>query len=57
MAAMDTEFLQAEVTDRKLRLQAAVELAPHDETLKSLLREVDSALDQLCAALGLQPAA
>ena len=43
MPAAEIEFLQAEVTERKLRLQAAVAHAPHDENLRSLLREVDSA--------------
>jgi len=49
MPTMETEFLQAEVTERKLRLEAAVAVAPHDENLKSLLREVDSALDRMAA--------
>ena len=49
MPAAEIEFLQAEVTERKLRLQAAVAHAPHDETLRSLLREVDSALDRMAA--------
>lgn len=49
MAAVEMEFLQAEVTDRKLRLEAAVALVPHDENLKALLREVDSALDRMGA--------
>lgn len=43
------EFLQAEVADRKLRLEAAITHAPHDENLKSLLRDVDSALDRMAA--------
>jgi phosphoserine phosphatase RsbU/P len=47
VAMEQMEFLQAEVTDRKLRLESALEHAPHDENLKSLLREVDSALDRM----------
>ena len=47
MPAVETPFLQAEVTERKRRLEAAVGHAPHDENLKSLLREVDSALDRM----------
>jgi phosphoserine phosphatase RsbU/P len=47
VAMEQMEFLQAEVTDRKLRLESALAHAPHDENLKSLLREVDSALDRM----------
>jgi phosphoserine phosphatase RsbU/P len=47
MPAAEMDSLQSEVTERKLRLQAAVAVAPHDENLKSLLREVDSALDRM----------
>jgi sigma-B regulation protein RsbU (phosphoserine phosphatase) len=47
MPAMEMEFLQAEVTERKLRLEAAVALVPHDQNLKSLLREVDSTLERM----------
>jgi len=43
------DVLQAEVTERKLRLESALEHAPHDENLRSLLREVDSALDRMAA--------
>ena len=49
MPAAEMDFLQSEVTDRKLRLETAVAHAPHDENLKSLLREVDSALDRMAA--------
>ncbi len=47
MPAVEMEFLQAEVTERKLRLEAAVATTPQDENLKSLLREVDSALERM----------
>jgi sigma-B regulation protein RsbU (phosphoserine phosphatase) len=47
MPTVETEFLQSEVTERKQRLEAAITLAPRDENLKSLLREVDSALDRM----------
>ena len=47
MPALETDFLQAEVAERKLRLESALASAPHDENLKSLLREVDSALDRM----------
>ena len=46
---VEMDFLQAEVNDRKLRLEAALAHAPHDENLRSLLREVDSALDRMAA--------
>jgi phosphoserine phosphatase RsbU/P len=45
--AVEMEFLQAEVTQRKQRLEAAIALAPRDHNLKSLLREVDSALERM----------
>lgn len=47
MATMEMEFLQAEVAERKQRLEAALTLAPRDQNLKSLLQEVDSALDRM----------
>lgn len=47
--AEQMEFLQAEVTDRKVRLESALAHSPHDQNLKSLLREVDSALDRMAA--------
>jgi phosphoserine phosphatase RsbU/P len=48
-AVEQMEFLQAEVMDRKLRLETALAQAPHDDNLRSLLREVDSALDRMAA--------
>jgi sigma-B regulation protein RsbU (phosphoserine phosphatase) len=47
MPAVEMQLLQAEVTERKVRLEAAVALVPHDDNLKSLLREVDSALERM----------
>src|SRR5215467_27028 len=47
MPAVEMEFLQAEVAERKQRLEAAIALAPRNANLKSLLREVDSALDRM----------
>jgi len=47
MPAVEMEFLQGEVAERKQRLEAAIALAPRDANLKSLLREVDSALDRM----------
>jgi len=47
MPVVEMEFLQAEVAERKQRLEAALTLAPRDQNLKSLLREVDSALERM----------
>lgn len=47
MATMEMEFLQIEVAERKQRLEAALALAPRDQNLKSLLHEVDSALERM----------
>lgn len=49
MPTVEMDFLRTEVNDRKLRLEAAVANTPHDESLKSLLREVDSALERMDA--------
>ncbi len=47
MPAVEMEFLQAEVAERKQRLEAALTLAPRDQNLRYLLQEVDSALDRM----------
>lgn len=46
---IEIDFLRAEVADRKHRLQAVIAHAPHDESLKFLLREIDSALERMAA--------
>ena len=47
MATVEMGFLQGQLKERKHRLEAVIEAAPHDASLQVLLHEVDSALDRV----------
>jgi phosphoserine phosphatase RsbU/P len=47
MAALEFDFLQGQLEERKRRLEAVVASAPENASLTGLLREVDSALDRM----------
>jgi sigma-B regulation protein RsbU (phosphoserine phosphatase) len=47
MIALEFDFLQRQLEERKRRLEAVVATAPRNSGLADLLREVDSALDRM----------
>jgi phosphoserine phosphatase RsbU/P len=47
MLALEFDFLQRQLEERKRRLEAVVATAPRNSGLADLLREVDSALDRM----------
>jgi len=47
MAALEINFLQGQLEERKRRLELAVVSAPETSALVGLLREVDAALDRM----------
>jgi phosphoserine phosphatase RsbU/P len=47
MAALEVNFLQGQLEERKRRLELALDSAPETSGLAGLLREVDSALDRM----------
>ena len=47
MATVEMGFLQGQLKERKQRLEAVLQATPDQANLKSLLREVDSALDRV----------
>ena len=49
MVTVEMGFLQGQLKERKQRLEAVIQRTPDEATLQALLREVDSALDRVCA--------